>query len=880
MTAPSQVEAIFFAALEEKITAERADYLDRACGEDAELRRRVERLLEAFPQALSFLARPAVELADIASRNTVGDTEGFSRASDKGSTNGAPAGRPWTVETLADDRGDEEDNVLEILQPSEKPGSLGRLAHYECLEVLGKGSFGTVVKAFDERLQRTVAIKLMSPTLAATSAPRKRFLREARSAASVRHQNVIAIHDVEDRPIPYLVMDYIAGQTLQEKLDATGPPDLMEVLRIGQQIACGLAAAHAMGLIHRDIKPSYIMLESGVDHVKITDFGLARAVDDASITQSGLIAGTPMYMAPEQALGESIDQRADLFSLGSVLYVMCSGRPPFRAANTIAVLKRVAEDTPRPIREIVPEIPEWLCDLIARLQAKKPADRFASAQEVADRLGRHIAELQRPGHLPTLQDVSPSAVEKVPPPREIPDTTPRIRRPNLRNGHRMGIAALLLISFGCLGFTEATGFTDFRDTVVRVFSPEGTLVVEVDDPEVSVKIDEAEIVITGAGAREIRLQPGRYTVEASKDGKLVRQELVTVNRKERQVVRVSREAPPSATMAARRSAEASAWERSLATMSVMEQVKAFVVRMKELNPGFDGKVEPSTEKGVVTGLAFNGEHVSDISPVRGFRHLRSFGIASDFRHKGPLMDLSPLKGLPLTSLRCNDLPVFDLSPLQGMPLTALNIEHLSVTDLTPLKGMPLRMLNACYTPVADLSPLTGMPLEKLVIHGTKATDLSPLKGLPLTILNCSWIGVSDLSPLKGMPLVSLSCAGNPASDLSPLKDMKLSFFQCNDSDVSDLSALKGMELTYLDCHVTKVSDLSPLKGMPLRRLSCDYSRVTDLSPVKGMPLTSLRIDFKAERDAMILRAIPTLETINDKPAAQFWKAVDARAEGR
>ena len=175
------------------------------------------------------------------------------------------------------------------------------------------------------------------------------------------------------------------------------------MLRIGRQIAAGLAAAHAMGLIHRDIKPGNILLEDGVEHVKITDFGLARAADDASITQSGFIAGTPMYMAPEQALGETIDQRADLFSLGSVLYTMCSGRPPFRAANTIAVLKRVVEDTPRPIREIIPEVPEWLCELISGLHAKNPADRITSAQDVADLLARRLAELQGPGNIPPFR---------------------------------------------------------------------------------------------------------------------------------------------------------------------------------------------------------------------------------------------------------------------------------------------------------------------------------------------------------------------------------------------------------------------------------------------------------------------------------------------
>ena len=195
---------------------------------------------------------------------------------------------------------------------------------------------------------------------------------------------------------------------MQQKLDATGPLEVTEVLRIGRQIADGLAAAHAMGLIHRDIKPGNILLEDGVEHVKITDFGLARAADDASITQTGFIAGTPMYMAPEQAQGETIDQRADLFSLGSVLYAMCTGRPPFRAANTLAVLKRVVEDTPRPIREIIPEIPEWLCELIAKLHAKNPADRFASAREVADLLARRLAELQGPGHVPAVPDVPKS----------------------------------------------------------------------------------------------------------------------------------------------------------------------------------------------------------------------------------------------------------------------------------------------------------------------------------------------------------------------------------------------------------------------------------------------------------------------------------------
>ncbi len=262
---------------------------------------------------------------------------------------------------------------------------LGRLGHYEVLQVLGQGGFGIVFRAFDDTLQRVVAIKVLAPEMAVNSPARKRFLREARSSAKVRHENVVQVYAVEEEPLPYLVMEFVPGETLQQRIDRTGPLDTAEVLRLGRQIAAGLAAAHDTGLIHRDIKPGNILIEAGPQqHVKITDFGLARAADDASVTQSGIIAGTPMFMAPEQASADTLDHRADLFSLGSVLYTMSSGRPPFRANSTLAVLRRVAEDTPRPILEIVPEVPQWLCSIITRLHAKKPEDRFPSAREVAD----------------------------------------------------------------------------------------------------------------------------------------------------------------------------------------------------------------------------------------------------------------------------------------------------------------------------------------------------------------------------------------------------------------------------------------------------------------------------------------------------------------
>ena len=204
----------------------------------------------------------------------------------------------------------------------------------------------------------------------------------------------------EANGLPYLVMEYVAGISLQERLDRAGPLELEEILRIGLQAAAGLAAAHAQGLVHRDIKPANILLENGVERVKITDFGLARAADDASLTQSGVVAGTPQYMAPEQARGEPVDHRADLFSLGSVLYAMCTGRPPFRASSTLAVLRRVCEDEPRPIREVNPEVPDWLAAIIAKLHAKDPADRFQSAAEVARLLARCLSHVRQPALVP------------------------------------------------------------------------------------------------------------------------------------------------------------------------------------------------------------------------------------------------------------------------------------------------------------------------------------------------------------------------------------------------------------------------------------------------------------------------------------------------
>jgi WD40 repeat protein/serine/threonine protein kinase len=275
------------------------------------------------------------------------------------------------------------------------------------VELVGRGGMGMVFRAQDACLQRTVAIKLLDPQYARNDLARGRFLREARAAAGVAHENVVTIYHVdclEDQHLSFLVMQFIRGRSLQDRLDEGGPLPVREAVRIAAAAASGLAAAHANNLIHRDVKPGNILLEQGSGRVLLTDFGLARLTEEMTrssekLTQSGFVAGTPLYMSPEQARGETVDHRSDLFSLGSVLYAMLSGAPPFQGTSPFTVLKQVTDGRPRPIQEQNPAVPDSLAEVIDRLLEKNPSSRYADAAEVASELQAELARL--PVEIPT-----------------------------------------------------------------------------------------------------------------------------------------------------------------------------------------------------------------------------------------------------------------------------------------------------------------------------------------------------------------------------------------------------------------------------------------------------------------------------------------------
>ncbi|MEM9827433.1 MAG: serine/threonine-protein kinase [Planctomycetota bacterium] len=283
------------------------------------------------------------------------------------------------------------------LHPSDDPSMIGRIGAYDIRGMVGRGGMGVVLKARDPHLDRFVAIKVLSPAFAHSVAARRRFEREAKAAAAVVHDNIIAIFGVnEHRGLPYLVMPYIAGESLQERIDREGPCELQAILDITLQITRGLGAAHVRGLVHRDIKPANILLPRSVSRVLITDFGLARAADDATMTRSGIISGTPRYMAPEQAMGDQVDGRSDLFSLGAVIYTLTCGHPPFRAEHPIAVLRRIVDEPHRDLHQLRDSLPQGFVAMVNRLLQKDPCDRFQSATELATHVEDLLARLRNP----------------------------------------------------------------------------------------------------------------------------------------------------------------------------------------------------------------------------------------------------------------------------------------------------------------------------------------------------------------------------------------------------------------------------------------------------------------------------------------------------
>ena len=318
------------------------------------------------------------------------------------------------------------------------------LGGYRLARKLGQGGMGAVFLAQDLKLHRPVALKVIRPDVAKNPANGPRFLREARAMAALKHDNIVTIYAVgEDKGMPFLAMELLRGMPLDAYLKSGKPLTVKSIVRLGREIARGLACAHAKGLIHRDIKPANIWLEAPNGRAKILDFGLARPAEPATeLTGTGLVLGTPHYMSPEQGRGEPMDGRADLFSLGVLLYRALTGKVPFEGATLMAVLTAIGTATPPAVRALRPDTPPRLSDLIDRLLAKKPANRPPTGDAVA----AELAQIDRatrntgagsPGLV--IEDVPVAGVDQAPArpaPTETADDTAETVAPPRRKKRR------------------------------------------------------------------------------------------------------------------------------------------------------------------------------------------------------------------------------------------------------------------------------------------------------------------------------------------------------------------------------------------------------------------------------------------------------------
>ena len=278
---------------------------------------------------------------------------------------------------------------------NERGSTFQQVGRYQILERIGKGAMATVYKAYDPSIGRTLAIKFLHQDLCVEEEHRTRFLREAKAAGGLAHPNIVTIYDVgeiEDRP--YIAMELLDGVTLSEVTKPGAGLPGRDVAIVALQLARALDYAHSKGIFHRDIKPSNIMRLKGGSTVKVTDFGIAHVADgDHQQTRVGTVLGTPHYMSPEQAMGEKVDGRSDLFSVGVLMYQLLTGRVPFEAPSLLTLAHRIAKEEPTPIAKLRGDAPSALRRIVERCLKKEPDKRFQSGKELAAALTKVIQEL-------------------------------------------------------------------------------------------------------------------------------------------------------------------------------------------------------------------------------------------------------------------------------------------------------------------------------------------------------------------------------------------------------------------------------------------------------------------------------------------------------
>jgi serine/threonine protein kinase/Leucine-rich repeat (LRR) protein len=766
----------------------------------------------------------------------------------------------------------DSDVSLDFLAPAKTPDELGRLGSYRILKKLGAGGMGIVFLAEDVQLKRQVALKILHPEVAVRRGARERFLREAQAAATLEHENIVTIFQVgEESGVPFFAMQLLKGMSLEDYLwrgESAKPPGLLsvpQILRLVRQIARGLAAAHERGLIHRDIKPANLWLEDrseprptgsggaanpslsvgALTNVKILDFGLARPVaDDARLTQSGAIVGTPTYMAPEQARSEEIGPRCDLFSLGVVLYRMCTGRLPFTGRGTMAVLASLALDTPKSVSDLNPALPPELADLVMQLLNKDPAKRPASAKDVAQRLADLEARLTgtaQAAPLPLAMPVTPTVTYN--PWVNIDKTDPRFMagresvarlesakgvlaskpRPSKAPGVPPRRRRLLLVAAAALILLAGI-------TTIRIATDKGELDIKADESvEVTIKRN-------GKPVEDLELKEGRNVTTvysgdievvlkgANADEFVIKNDHITLKRGDKPVVEIERKpkpAVPARARAADADRKAAEWVLSVGgTMRVLADNELIDVSKEPLPKGsFRIKVVNIHAKPLVKNAHL--EHLSVLTELQELSMGHNPQLDDDSLK--PLRGLTTLRALRLNgNHRLSDAGLQHLQWLKNLQSLALVCQEITDAGLERLKVLTeLRSLSLNETQVSD----AGLAH----LHAMTKLEALALGGSP----QLTGTGFKHLQALPNLNFLHLTGRQFPESTWEHFGELtNLETLVLNDSNVTDaglvhlrtLTKLRGIEL-----HRTPITDtgLMHLKELTnLTSLGVERTKVT------------------------------------------------------
>jgi serine/threonine protein kinase/formylglycine-generating enzyme required for sulfatase activity len=770
------------------------------------------------------------------------------------------------------------------------PGELGKFAGYRIIKLLGQGGMGAVFLAEELILQRSVAIKMMKPDVAAKPDARERFLREARSAAGLKSDHIITIFQVgEVRDVPFLAMELLDGLAMDQWLN-TQPKQLpiAEVTRIAQDVLSGLAAAQAKGLVHRDIKPANLWIDTTTGRVKILDFGLTRPSEGEHITQSGAIVGTPAYMAPEQADGQPVDGRADLFSLGVVLYRMLTGVNPFQRDGMMSTLSALATYHPPAISKSRPDAPAPLVKFVHRLLAKDANERPANAAQALVELSTINSQLLLKSVAITKPEVSPFADLD----DDLPTTTlapERQPKPTASAGKVKALPWLWVI----LGFFGLLCCGAAGVIIIKITNKDGS-VTKIEVPEGS------KLEVNGKNVTPDRVPVGPAAAlpvpEADADRKAAEWVLSIGGS-----VRVNGEGRDIRTASELTKERFMLTKVNLNTTRVTDAGMANFKDCKELT-----HLDLGNTKVTDAGLAI-------FKDSKGLRHLKLTGTKVTakglevFRaavpgckidHDGGVIEPKITVKAPFPPL--DEAWVQRVKTLSGEELLAefkkemdrrnpgfaengkvsigfssywpdkqeLSLDYEKLKDLTPVQIIPnLGILRLFIPPKGSFSPRDGFSCE--------LEDLSPLKGLSLRQLAMDQTRVADLGPLRGMPLQRFSAIACPIKDLEPLRDSPIWEVGINRTQVTDLEPLKDAPLKDVYASNTRIESLEPLRSKKIRSLYIEGIPAKDMSVIRDMPLERVFVSSAVARDNFkLFKEHPTLKTINSKPAAEFWRKVE------